>query len=133
MSALMRGPSASQRHASKGRDAGSMQRVYNPATRTMTTTHASRRRFIRAAAAGGTATLGFPAIVRAQAPVKWRVQTAHVAGTSAYKAFQKFCANVKGLSEGKVEFQPFPAEGVPGTLAIVERMKEGTVTAADRV
>ncbi len=76
---------------------------------------ASRRRFI-AAAASGTAVIGFPAVVRSQAPVKWRVQTAHVAGTVGYRAFQKYCANVKLLSEGKVEFQPFPADAVVGTF-----------------
>ena len=48
----------------------------------------SRRRFITAAA-GGTAVIGFPAVVRAQAPVKWRVQTAWDAGTAGYTAFQK--------------------------------------------
>src|SRR5262249_59491615 len=73
----------------------------------------ARRGFIRAAAAvaGGTAALGFPAVIRAQAPVKWRVQTAWDAGLAGYSAFQKFCANVKILSEGKLEVQPLPAGG----------------------
>ena len=90
---------------------------------------ASRRRFITAAAAGGTAALGFPAVVRAQAPVKWRVQTAHVAGTVGYTAFQKYCANVKVLSEGKLEFQPLPAGGIVGTFEMFDAVKKGVLDA----
>jgi TRAP-type mannitol/chloroaromatic compound transport system substrate-binding protein len=88
----------------------------------------SRRRFIKAAA-GGTAAIGFPAVVHAQAPVKWRVQTAHVAGTVGYRAFQKYCANVKLLSEGKVEFQPSPADAIVGTFEMFEAVKEGRLDA----
>jgi TRAP-type mannitol/chloroaromatic compound transport system substrate-binding protein len=78
---------------------------------------ASRRRFIkRAAVASGTAAIGFPAVVRAQAPIKWRVQTAWDAGTAGYAAFQRYCASVKVLSEGKLEFQPLPAGAIVGTF-----------------
>ena len=91
---------------------------------------ASRRRFIAAAAvAGGTATIGFPAVVRAQAPVKWRVQTAWDAGTVGYTAFQKYCSNVKVLSEGKLEFQPLPAGSIVGTFELFEAVKGGVVDA----
>jgi len=91
---------------------------------------ASRRRFIKAAAvAGGTATIGFPAVVRAQAPVKWRVQTAWDAGTAGYTAFQKYCANVKVLSEGKLEFQPLPAGAVVGTFEMFDAVKGGVLDA----
>jgi len=86
----------------------------------------SRRRFI---AAGGTAVLGFPAVVHAQAPVKWRVQTAWPPGTAGYSAFQKYCANVKLLSEGKLEFQPFPGEGIVGTFEMFDAVKSGALDA----
>jgi TRAP-type mannitol/chloroaromatic compound transport system substrate-binding protein len=91
---------------------------------------ASRRRFIKAAAvAGGTVSIGFPAVVRAQAPVKWRVQTAWDAGTAGYTAFQKYCANVKVLSEGKLEFQPLPAGAVVGTFEMFDAVKGGVLDA----
>jgi TRAP-type mannitol/chloroaromatic compound transport system substrate-binding protein len=93
----------------------------------MTDKPTSRRRFI--AAAGGTAMIGFPAVVRAQAPVKWRVQTAHEPGTVGYTAFQKYCANVKVLSEGKVEFQPLPAGAIVGTFDMFEAVKGGVLDA----
>jgi TRAP-type mannitol/chloroaromatic compound transport system substrate-binding protein len=91
---------------------------------------ASRRRFIKAAAvASGTAALEFPAVARAQAPVKWRVQTAYDAGTSGYAAFQKYCAHVRVLSEGKLEFQPLPAGAVVGTFEMFDAVKGGGLDA----
>jgi TRAP-type mannitol/chloroaromatic compound transport system substrate-binding protein len=94
----------------------------------MTTTAASRRRFL-AAAAGGTVAAGFPAAIHAQAPVKWRVQTAHEPGTVGYTAFQKYCANVKVLSEGRLEFQPLPAGAIVGTFEMFEAVKGGVLDA----
>ncbi len=90
----------------------------------------SRRGLIKAAAvATGTAAMGFPGVVRAQAPVKWRVQTAWDAGTAGYTAFQKYCANVKVLSEAKLEFQPFPAGAVVGTFEMFDAVKGGVLDA----
>src|SRR5688572_3960407 len=78
---------------------------------------ASRRDLFKAAAfAGGTAALGFPAIVHAQTPVKWRIQTAWPAGTPGHQEFQKYCTRVKELSEGKLQFQPFPEAAIVGTF-----------------
>jgi len=88
----------------------------------------SRRRFL-AATAGGTAALGFPAIAVAQAPLKWRVQTAWPAGTVGYTAFQKYCASVKAVTEGKLEFQPFPEAGVVGTFEMFDAVKNGVLDA----
>jgi TRAP-type mannitol/chloroaromatic compound transport system substrate-binding protein len=88
----------------------------------------SRRRFITAAA-GGTALVGVPTMVTAQAPVKWRVQTAHEPGTVGYTAFQKYCASVKVLSEGKLEFQPLPAGAIVGTFEMFEAVKGGVLDA----
>src|SRR5262245_13445424 len=89
----------------------------------------SRRGFLAGAVVGGTAALGFPAVVRAQSPLKWRVQTAYDAGTTGFTAFQKFCANVKVLSEGKLEFQPLPAAAVVGTFEMFDAVKGGVLDA----
>jgi TRAP-type mannitol/chloroaromatic compound transport system substrate-binding protein len=91
---------------------------------------ASRRGFIKAAVvAGGAAGLAFPAVVRAQAPVKWRVQTAWDAKTAGYTAFQQYCAHVKVLSEGKLELQPLPAGAVVGTFEMFDAVKGGVLDA----
>ncbi|HZV94513.1 MAG TPA: TRAP transporter substrate-binding protein DctP [Candidatus Nitrosocosmicus sp.] len=93
-------------------------------------TPTSRRRFIAAGAlAGGTAALAFPAVIRAQAPIKWRVQTAWSSGLAGFTAFKKYCANVKVLSEGKVEFQPLPAGAVVGTFEMFNAVKGGGLDA----
>jgi TRAP-type mannitol/chloroaromatic compound transport system substrate-binding protein len=90
----------------------------------------SRRGLLKAAAvAGGTAALAFPAVLRAESPVKWRVQTAWPAGTPGYKQFLKFCADVKGLSEGKLQFQPFPEKGIVGTFEMFNAVKAGQLDA----
>lgn len=91
----------------------------------------SRRRLLKTAAAtvGATAGLAFPAVVRSQAPIKWRVQTAAYAGTAGYTAFQKYCANIKELSEGKLQFQPFPPDAVVGTFEMFNAVKGGVLDA----
>ena len=87
------------------------------------------RRGLFKAVAGGAAALGFPAIARAQAPIRWRIQTAWNAGTAGYTAFQKYCANVKELSEGKLQFQAFPAGAVVGTFEMFNAVKGGALDA----
>ena len=91
----------------------------------------SRRRLLQTAAiaAAATAGLGFPAVVRSQAPIKWRVQTAAYAGTAGYTQFQKYCANIKELSEGKLQFQPFPPDAVVGTFEMFNAVKGGVLDA----
>lgn len=90
----------------------------------------SRRGLLGAAAvASGTAVMGFPAVARAQAPVRWRIQTAWQAGTAGYTAFQRYCASVKELSEGKLQFQPFPAEALVGTFEMFDAVKQGVFDA----
>jgi TRAP-type mannitol/chloroaromatic compound transport system substrate-binding protein len=89
-----------------------------------------RRRFLAAAGlAGGASALAMPSVLRAQAPIKWRVQTAWPAGTGGFNAFQKYCSNVKELTEGKVQFQPFPAGGVVGTFEMLDAVKSGALDA----
>ncbi len=91
----------------------------------------SRRRLLKAAVAGagGLAAAGYPAVLRAQTPVKWRIQTAWDAGTVGYTAFQRFCANVKVISEGRVQFQPFPAGSLVGTFEMFDAVKSGVFDA----
>jgi len=92
--------------------------------------NASRRGLIKAAAvASGTAVMGFPAVIRAQALVKWRIQTAWQPKTAGYKAFQKYCANVKEISEGKLQFQPFPEAAIVGTFEMFNAVKGGQLDA----
>lgn len=92
---------------------------------------ASRRRLLKTAVAsvGATAGLAFPAVARSQTPIKWRVQTAAYAGTAGYTMFQKYCANIKELSEGKLQFQAFPPDAVVGTFEMFNAVKGGVLDA----
>jgi TRAP-type mannitol/chloroaromatic compound transport system substrate-binding protein len=96
-------------------------------------TQTSRRRLLKTAAAtvGATAAGGFafPAVVRSQAPIKWKVQTAAYAGTAGYTQFQKLCANIKELSEGKLQCQAFPPDAVVGTFEMFNAVKGGVLDA----
>jgi len=94
---------------------------------TLPATGASRRRVLAAAVAAGSSALAFPAVLRAQAPTKWRIQSAWQSGTAGYKAFLKFCANLKEVSEGKLLIQPFPEKGVVGTFELFNAVKAGQI------
>ena len=89
---------------------------------------ASRRHFI-AAAAGGSAVLGFPAIARAQRADQVARPDRLGRGDRRVPGVSTFCANVKALSEGKLEFQPLPAEGVVGTFEMFDAVKNGVLDA----
>ena len=94
----------------------------------------SRRGFLKTAAAvaGGTAgALGFPAVMRvsAQAPIKWKMQTAWNAGDTAYVCFTDFCKSVGELSEGKLVVEPFPAGAIVGTFEMFDAVKSGVFDA----
>jgi TRAP-type mannitol/chloroaromatic compound transport system substrate-binding protein len=94
----------------------------------------SRRGFLKttAAVAGATAgVLGFPSVMRlsAQAPIKWKVQTAWNAGDAAYVCFQDLCKLVGALSEGKLTFEGFPAGAIVGTFEMFDAVKAGVFDA----
>ena len=73
------------------------------------------------------ATLG---VQRQNAPTvvtKWKVQCVWDAGTDGYTAFQKFCANVKELSEGRLELEAHSAGQLVGSFDMFDAVKAGTV------
>jgi TRAP-type mannitol/chloroaromatic compound transport system substrate-binding protein len=94
-----------------------------------------RREFLRsAAAAGGAAALAATGCKTggekpSQATLKWKVQSVWDAGTAGFTAFQRFCANVKELSEGKLEFEPSPAGAIVGTFDMLDAARDGKIDA----
>jgi TRAP-type mannitol/chloroaromatic compound transport system substrate-binding protein len=65
----------------------------------------------------------------AVATTKWRVQSVWDAGTDGYTAFQRFCANVKELSEGKLELEPNAAGKLANSFEMFDAVKAGTIDA----
>jgi TRAP-type mannitol/chloroaromatic compound transport system substrate-binding protein len=90
-------------------------------------THASRRRFMSAAA--GAATLSAPAIVRAQAPIRWRCQSMWSNAELTYKAFESFCKRVGEATGGRLEIQPFAAGAVTGVFETLDAVSAGVLDA----
>ena len=77
---------------------------------------------------GGTAlaaaaTLAAPAI--AQKTHRWRMQTLWQAGTVNQQAFERFCENVKGMSDGRVQITPLAAGAAVGTLETLDAVSRG--------
>jgi TRAP-type mannitol/chloroaromatic compound transport system substrate-binding protein len=93
----------------------------------------SRRGFLKTAAAAGVAagTIGFPAVLRASAaePIKLKVQTAWDAGTLGFVKFNEFCEEVTVTSDGKIQFEPFPAGAIVGTFEMFDAVKAGVFDA----
>jgi TRAP-type mannitol/chloroaromatic compound transport system substrate-binding protein len=96
-----------------------------------------RRSFLKAALAGGAAATlscadkssGGGASGPSVASTKWRVQCVWDAGTDGYTAFQKFCANVKELSEGRLELEPHAAGQLVASFDMFDAVKTGKVDA----
>jgi TRAP-type mannitol/chloroaromatic compound transport system substrate-binding protein len=59
----------------------------------------------------------------------WKVQTVWDAGTDGFTAFQKFCANVRELSEGRVIFEPHAAGQIIGSFDMFDAVKDGRLDA----
>jgi len=89
----------------------------------------TRRRFFAGAAAAGAATIAAPAILKAQAPIKWRVQSMWSAAELTYKAFEDFCTRVKVLTNGRLEMQPFAAGAVVGVFETLDTVSAGVLQA----
>jgi TRAP-type mannitol/chloroaromatic compound transport system substrate-binding protein len=95
-----------------------------------------RRDFLRGSVIGaGAAALGCgpksaaTSATTSAAAITFRVQSVWDAGTDGYTAFQKFCANVRELSEGKLIFDPSPQGHVVGAFDMFDAVKSGTLDA----
>lgn len=89
-------------------------------------THAARRRFV---ATGAAAAVAAPAIVRAQAPVRWRCQSMWSAAEITYKGFEAFCKKVGEATNGRLEIQPFAAGAVTGVFETLDAVSAGVLDA----
>src|SRR5215472_9562145 len=92
-----------------------------------------RRAFLKAALSGGAvAALGCSDKKAGESEKtvrRWKVQCVWDAGTDGYTAFQRFCDNLKELTEGQLEFEAQPAGKLVGTFEMFEAVKAGTVDA----
>lgn len=90
----------------------------------------SRRRFIGAAAAGGTAAIAMPFIANAQAgkTTTWRIQTSWPAGVGL-DFFMKWCDTIIEKTGGELEFKGYRAKEIVGDFELLDGVKNGVLEA----
>jgi TRAP-type mannitol/chloroaromatic compound transport system substrate-binding protein len=87
----------------------------------------TRRKFLtHGALAAGAATLAAPAVVRAQAPIKWRMQT--YAGTALGAEVVKPAVDMfNQIAQGQMEIELFYADQLVPTAELFRAMQSGTI------
>ena len=86
----------------------------------------TRRKFLTTGALAGAASLAAPAVVRAQAPIKWRMQTYAGAALGEHvikPAIEAF--NI--LANGQMEIELFYADQLVPTAELFQAMQSGTI------
>ncbi|MFN0265214.1 TRAP transporter substrate-binding protein [Tepidamorphus sp. 3E244] len=88
----------------------------------------TRRQFLTTAGIGGAATLAAPAIVKAQAPIKWRFQT--YAGAALGEHVTKPMVDyVNNAANGEMEIELFYADQIVPTGELFQALQRGTIDA----
>jgi len=88
----------------------------------------SRRKFIKTAGLGAAATLAAPAIVKAQAPIKWRLQTYSGAPLGAHVVKPQIEAfNI--AANGEMEIELYYADQLVPTNELFRALQSGTLDA----
>jgi len=88
----------------------------------------TRRKFLTAAGVGGTAALAAPAIVKAQAPIKWRLQSYSGAPLGAHVIKPQIEAFNKAAN-GEMEIELFYADQLVPTGEMFRALQKGTIDA----
>ena len=88
----------------------------------------SRRKFLSTAALGGAAAVASPAIVKAQAPIKWRFQT--YAGAALGEFVTKPAIDyINNAANGEMEIELFYADQIVPTGELFQALQRGTIDA----
>ena len=90
----------------------------------------NRRSMVATAAAAVPAAIATPALAQSMPEVRWRAQSAFPRVFDVlYGTFERICARVAQLTEGKFRIQPFPAGEIVGTLQILDAVQQGSIEA----
>ena len=88
----------------------------------------TRRRFLTTASLGGAAVLAAPAIVKAQTPIKWRLQT--YAGAALGEHVTKPMVDyINNAANGEMEVELFYADQIVPTGELFQALQRGTIDA----
>src|SRR5215212_3525460 len=88
-----------------------------------------RRKFLTgaAAAATGAATLGFPAIVKAQGPISMRWQSTWPAKDIFHEYANDFAKKVNDMTGGELRIEVLPAGAVVPAFGLLDAVSSGTL------
>lgn len=89
----------------------------------------SRRKFLGAAAASatGAAALGFPAVVKAQAPISLRFQSTWPSKDIFHEFAQDFASKVNAMSGKELKIEVLPAGAVVKAFELLDAVSKGTL------
>ena len=88
----------------------------------------TRRSFLTKGALAGAATLAAPAVVRAQAPIKWRMQT-YAGAALAEHVVKPAVDQFNKIAAGQMEIELFYADQLVPTGELFQAMQSGTIDA----
>ena len=84
----------------------------------------TRRKFLTTAGVGAAATLASPAIVKAQAPIKWRMQT-YAGGALGEHVTKPMVDFVNSAANGEMEIELFYADQIVPTGELFQALQRG--------
>jgi TRAP-type mannitol/chloroaromatic compound transport system substrate-binding protein len=87
----------------------------------------TRRKFLAGATAAGAATLGFPAIVKAQGPVSFRWQSTWPAKDIFHEYANDFAKKVNDMTGGDLKIEVLPAGAVVPAFGLLDAVTKGTL------
>lgn len=88
----------------------------------------SRRKFLTTSAVGGAAALAAPTVVKAQAPIKWRLQT-YAGPALAEQVIKPAIDSFNTIADGQMEIELYTADQLVPTAELFRAMQEGTIDA----
>src|SRR5438067_7485663 len=96
-------------------------------TDSQTTPASSRRTFLTGAAVAGTATLGFPAIVKAQGPISMRWQSTWPSKDIFHEYALDFAKKVNDMTGGDLKIDVLPAGAVVPAFGLLDAVSKGAL------
>src|SRR5437016_5506329 len=87
----------------------------------------SRRKFLTGAAAAGAATLGFPAIVKAQGPISMRWQSTWPSKDIFHEYALDYAKKVNDMTGGDLRIEVLPAGAVVPAFGLLDAVSKGTL------
>jgi TRAP-type mannitol/chloroaromatic compound transport system substrate-binding protein len=88
---------------------------------------ATRRKFLKGAAATSVATVALPSIVKAQGPITWRWQSTWPSKDIFHEYAQDFAKKVNDMTGGQLKIEVLPSGAVVKAFDLLDAVSKGTL------